>query len=173
MRKIILLLFLVCCLSASIAFAQGGLEEAGIISGLVSTSVSQQKTIPGAVGLILGQATIYLGVIFFLLVVYAGFLWMTASGAEAKVEKAKGILIAAVTGLVIVLAAYAIVNFVFGNLLSVTSAKGCTTLMQEADFAECQPDNMECAYQGVQGNYVAGKCEGGTNIKCCVVKLKK
>ncbi|HNU96169.1 MAG TPA: hypothetical protein PKH95_02070 [Candidatus Magasanikbacteria bacterium] len=173
MSKIILLVSFVSCLAVSVVFAQGGLEEAGSISGLVSTSISQQKTIPGAIGLILGQATIYLGIIFFLLIVYAGFLWMSASGAEAKVEKAKGILIAAVTGLVIVLSAYAIVNFVFGNVLNVAATKGCTTAAQQADFAECQPSNMDCIYQGTQGDYVTGKCEGGTNIKCCVVKLKK
>ncbi len=57
-----------------------------------------------------------LGVIFLVLVVYAGFLWMTARGEEKQVGKAKEVLSAAVIGLVLVLSAYAVTNFVFGAI---------------------------------------------------------
>lgn len=54
----------------------------------------------------------FLGVIFILLTVYAGYLWMTARGKEEKVEEAQSILTNAVIGLVIIVAAYAITYFV-------------------------------------------------------------
>jgi len=54
----------------------------------------------------------FLGIIAVVVILYGGFMWMTASGNEDRVDKAKKIIIAGAIGLVIVLAAYAIVNFV-------------------------------------------------------------
>lgn len=48
------------------------------------------------------------GTIFFVLTIYAGYLWMTAGGNEEEVEKAKTTLRNAVLGLVVVIAAYGI-----------------------------------------------------------------
>jgi len=45
------------------------------------------------------------------LMVYAGFLWMTAGGVEENVTKAKSLLMQAVIGLAIVLSAYSITIF--------------------------------------------------------------
>ena len=56
----------------------------------------------------------FLGIIAVCVILYGGFIWMTASGNEDKVDKAKKIIIAGAIGLVVVLAAYAIVNFVIG-----------------------------------------------------------
>ncbi len=56
----------------------------------------------------------FLGIIAVVVILYGGFIWMTASGNEDKVAQAKKIIIAGAIGLVIVLAAYAIVNFVVG-----------------------------------------------------------
>jgi len=53
-----------------------------------------------------------MGVIFVLLTIYAGFLWMTAHGREDQVQKAKSILMDAVIGLIITLSAYTISDFV-------------------------------------------------------------
>lgn len=66
----------------------------------------------GIVGLILS----FVGVIFLILTIYAGIMWMTAQGNSAQVEKAKDLLINAVIGLVIITAAYSITTFVGQNL---------------------------------------------------------
>ena len=57
------------------------------------------------------------GTIFFVLTIYAGFLWMTAGGQEEQVTKAKDIIKRSVMGLIIVLAAYSITFFVMDRLL--------------------------------------------------------
>lgn len=54
----------------------------------------------------------FLGVIFLVLTLYAGFLWMTAGGNDEAVVKAKNILKTSIIGLIIVLAAYSIAGFV-------------------------------------------------------------
>lgn len=57
-----------------------------------------------------------LGVIFLILMIYAGYLWMTAAGEESKVEDAQKIIKAAIIGLIIVVGAYAISQFVVTKL---------------------------------------------------------
>lgn len=58
-----------------------------------------------------------LGVIALVLVIYGGFLWMTAGGSPEQVEKAKKVLINATIGLAIILASWAITWFIFNVLL--------------------------------------------------------
>jgi len=54
-----------------------------------------------------------LGIIFVVLIIYAGYNWMTAAGDSGKVDKAKETLWRAVIGLVITVGAYAIWRWVF------------------------------------------------------------
>ena len=63
-----------------------------------------------------------LGIIFLVLIIYAGFEWMTAQGDEDKVTKAKDTLQRAVIGLIIIIAAYAITYFVFSSLSGLEGA---------------------------------------------------
>ena len=67
-----------------------------------------QKTLPQVIGDIVGQVLALMGVIFAILIIYAGVRWMTAGGDSGRIEKAKNILINSVIGLIITLGAYAI-----------------------------------------------------------------
>ncbi len=57
-----------------------------------------------------------LGIIFLVLVIYAGLLWMTAAGNEDKVKKAQKLLRDGVIGLIIILSSYTIANTVLTYL---------------------------------------------------------
>jgi len=57
-----------------------------------------------------------LGTIALVIILYAGFKWMTAGGNEEGIKSAQKILTAAVIGLVIILTAYSITRFVVGWL---------------------------------------------------------
>jgi hypothetical protein len=66
-----------------------------------------------------------LGVIFLVLLIYGGFLWMTAKGDSEVVSKSKDIIINAMIGLIIVLMSYAITYYVVGKIAGTTmGAKG-------------------------------------------------
>ena len=58
--------------------------------------------------------------IFFGLMVYAGFLWTTAQGDPAKVKKAQDMIKQAIIGMIIVFAAYAISAFVISSIEKAT-----------------------------------------------------
>ncbi|MEY4744610.1 MAG: Type secretion system pilin, partial [Candidatus Parcubacteria bacterium] len=57
-----------------------------------------------------------LGIVAVSLMIYAGFIWMTAAGNDEKIKKAKAIMTNAVIGLVIIMSAYGIVMFLFRAL---------------------------------------------------------
>lgn len=116
-KKIILASFFsVMLLTPALVFADSfGIDEAAKTGGLKEVSLSQ-KSVPEVIGDIVGVVLSLLGVVFFLLILYAGIMWMTAFGVAEKAEKSKEILIQASVGLIIVLSAYAISSFVFSRL---------------------------------------------------------
>lgn len=63
-----------------------------------------------------------LGVIAVVLILYGGFMWMTAMGNDEKVTKAKSLIGAGIIGLLVILAAYAITIFVLRSFLDATGA---------------------------------------------------
>ena len=65
-----------------------------------------------------------LGIVALVLIIYAGFLWMTAGGDEEKVARAKKIMAQAVIGLIIILASFAITTFIISKLVEATGAGG-------------------------------------------------
>lgn len=104
----------------SFAFAQLGPAETGVSATGVAAYGSTAPDLSTYIGAkILAPAFSVIGIIFLLLIVYAGFLWMTAAGNTSQVEKAKNIMVSAIIGTVIALAAFAITTFVFQNLATV------------------------------------------------------
>jgi len=91
------------------------IENVGGTLGLGSADLKQ--TIINVVSFVLGL----LGLIAAIMIIYGGFVWLTAGGNEDKVDNAKKIISSAATGLVIILIAWAIVNFVIGTTRNVTS----------------------------------------------------
>ena len=59
-------------------------------------------------GSVAGVAFSFLGVVFVLLIIAAGFMWMTAGGNDTKIKTARQLLTAAVIGLIVIVSAYAI-----------------------------------------------------------------
>lgn len=72
------------------------------------------------IGLIIRTVLGFLGIIALLLVLYGGFLWMTAGGNEDQIGKAKKIFINAGIGLLIILSAFSITQFVLSRLQDAT-----------------------------------------------------
>ena len=95
--------------------AKGLLERLGGKAGY-ETSAGKNSVESIVVAVINGVLGI-LGIIFFAYVLHAGYLWMTAQGNEEQVKKAKGEITNAIVGLIVIIAAYAIVNYVIFALL--------------------------------------------------------
>lgn len=59
-----------------------------------------------------------LGIVALVIILYGGILWMTSQGNQQKIELAKKILLNAVIGLIIIMMAFAIVQWIFSVLSS-------------------------------------------------------
>lgn len=95
------------------------LKSGGFGLNATATAVGlPSQPIQTTVGKIINTALGLLGIVAVILIIYAGFLWMTAGGTEDRVKKAKDILTASVIGLIIILASYAIANFVVGSIIN-------------------------------------------------------
>jgi preprotein translocase subunit SecG len=110
-RLIFLVIFLAVLIVPYLVFAQttgsplGNMEEVGGTSGF---SPANETTISSIAGTIVSTVLGFLGVIFLILILYAGFLWMTAQGNSDNVDKAKKLMQNAIIGLILIIAAYGI-----------------------------------------------------------------
>lgn len=82
----------------------------------LKSGVAGGRDVPTIVGNLINAALSMIGIVFFLIIVYAGFNWMIARGNAEAVDKSKSMIEGAVIGLIIVVSAYAITTFVFDSL---------------------------------------------------------
>ena len=104
---------------AQLSDAAKNLSDVGNASGQATSTGSSD--LPTIIGRIISALLSILGIIFIILIIYAGFLYMTAGGDDDKVKKAKELMIQGVIGMVIIVSAYAISSFVINMLVTVTT----------------------------------------------------
>lgn len=110
---IILFLF-VFALDISVVEAQSGIDD------LIGLNDAEDLGLPGSDITDIKQTAVdiikyligFLGIIATAIILYGGFIWMTATGNDDRIKKAKSIIIGGVIGLAVVLASYAIVSII-------------------------------------------------------------
>lgn len=103
---------------AKIDIGQDRVQKAANTAGY---DKANETSLAELIGTVIKGVLSFVGVIFMVLTVYAGFLWMTAQGEETKIEKAQGIIKSSVVGLVVMLGAYSITSFVVPMILDKTA----------------------------------------------------
>lgn len=88
-----------------------GLDAAAADSGLKSS-----LTLPALIGRMIAVMLGLIGIIFIIYIIWAGIMYMTAAGDDTKVKKAKQMISQSVIGIIIMVGAYAISNFVITQL---------------------------------------------------------
>jgi hypothetical protein len=140
-----------------------GLNDSNITN--TGLSASDPKTVlTRIITIFLG----FLGLIAVVLVLYAGFLWMTSSGDEEKIEKAKKTLRRALIGLAIILASWGITVFVINKLMEATT--GVTQPSGPTQSCTVEGATQVCGCAGsmtcVSGSWtscIGGTCPPGVN----------
>ncbi|TAK05128.1 hypothetical protein EPO33_04065 [Patescibacteria group bacterium] len=107
---------------AALAFS---VEDTGLKTTAGEAGIpTSEASLPVLVGTILNGVLSLVGVVFLVLIVWGGFLWMTARGNDQQVEKAKNLITSAVIGLIIIAGGYAITNFVLTQIIAATTGAG-------------------------------------------------
>lgn len=92
------------------------LLQTGLTNAAKESGLETETTMGSMVGKAIGIFLQFLGLVFIVLIVYAGITWMTAGGKEENTKKAKGFMISAVIGLAITLMAYQITSYVIEKI---------------------------------------------------------
>lgn len=119
---VFLLLFFTLSIGAtSLALAQSigpdnAINSSDNLNAFATASGLPQVNLVTFIGRLVQVFLSIVGIILVLLIMYAGFIWMTAEGDPAKVDKAKKIMTNAVIGLIIIMASFAIATFIMSWL---------------------------------------------------------
>src|SRR6185436_13795788 len=97
-------------ITAYVVHAQASVDLPTQFAGFSSQNL--KTTIENIVRIVLG----FIGIIFFSLILYGGFVWMFSQGERDKIARAKKIIVSAVIGVLITLMSYAIASFIINSL---------------------------------------------------------
>ena len=135
------------------ALAQNNSNEAGSETGVKqlqnnlgsfggSTGLGDKNDtdLKGKIANIINIVLAFLGIIAVIMIITAGYQWLTAGGNEDKVKEAKSRIKNAVIGIAIVLLSYIIVNYVVGAVTSsVQNSAPSGSPSQPGDFVDAPP----------------------------------
>lgn len=121
MKKVFLAVFVFSLLAPALMLAATPVvhaqDDLNLGTGYVTNQINFATGDPreAAVSLVKLMMT-FLGIIAVIIMLLGGFKWMTAAGNEDKVAEAKKLIGAGIIGLIIILSAFLIVNFVVENV---------------------------------------------------------
>ncbi len=123
----------------------------GIIGTETGLGTQGDASLPEKIAAIVNIALGFVALIGVIMIIYAGFRWMTASGNEEQVTEAKGNIRNAVIGIVIILIAFVIVNFTVNQLSDTVGVGegGSGTVIREGVSSD--NDFFSCGYIGTCG----------------------
>lgn len=96
--------------ASAVTRAIGDLESSAGKAGM------QEGDVVSTVGKLIGVVLSILGLIFLILIIYAGITWITKASESKEVQKARKIITDGVVGMLICLAAYALTQYIIGKL---------------------------------------------------------
>ena len=138
----------------SLFIFQFSFSESYILDGLSNstpTTIRQNSDFSNVINNVIGTALSLIAVVFFVLVVYGGFLYMTASGNEDQAKKGRDVVIASAIGVVIIMSSYALIQFIF------SAVEGGSSGPEKINTCEEYNPNWDCMD--------ITKCAGATNEK--------
>lgn len=138
-------------LSPAIVTATGLGDAAKNLSN-VTTDTGLSNDFTTTLGAVIKGALSLVGTVFLILMVYAGILWMTASGKEEQTEKARKIITASIIGLFITMSAYAFTYFA-SNKLGASSTTDPTTTA----YCCCKNSNPKSCSGGLGSTCASGE----------------
>ena len=120
------LLFITCLVFASLvkpvsAFTcpEKTIRENEPVSALSECNVEKtegEKSLMSNVNMLINVFTSVMGFLAVAMIIYGGFMLLTAQGDPARIKRGKDVVLYSVIGLILVMLAYAIVNFVMINV---------------------------------------------------------
>jgi len=119
---IVIIIFSVFILSSPAVYAGTVKTTTGGTVSLTNplTGNETPTTIPTLIGYLIKAIMGIVGSLALVMIIYGGFVWMTAAGNTEKITQGKNILVWAIIGLVVIFSAYLLVS----NIINISTGKG-------------------------------------------------
>lgn len=147
-------------------FAQDfGIDQVGDgLGGSLGDEASDPRVLAGK---IINFSLGFLGLLALGLILFAGFKWMTSGGEQEKISKAKGILISASIGLIIILSSWTLATFLLNKFGGVITGSDYVGGYNNGDIRSCGCDGYMVYNNGAWGFCIGGECGGLNGPKTC------
>lgn len=158
-------------LSTQTVSAQG-IKDQSMLNSIAGKSGVAGESVESISSTVIKAILSITGLIFLILMVYAGMLWMTARGDEGQVDKAKEIIQAAIIGLAVTVSAYAITVFVTSRFSSEGPSVYCRVI-DPAENKSCIPApaaTKDCNAFALTKYYASGSGPY-PNVDACEITL--
>ena len=120
--KLFILCLIAGSLMANMALAAGTTGMDRLKNTATAIGFSTEAIQPQTVAMQIVLAALgFVGLIFLIMIIYAGYQWMTAGGNEEKVKEAKKRIQYAIIGIVVILAAFAITTYIANVMIKSTT----------------------------------------------------
>ncbi|MFZ2189299.1 MAG: pilin [Candidatus Magasanikiibacteriota bacterium] len=166
--KIIIISLLFFIVSSSFVYADKyGLKETADAASLVTAG-----TVPQFVGKIVGNVLSLVAIMFFILMIYAGFKWMVSRGNDEDAKKSLNTIIGAVIGLAVIFGAYTITDFIFGSIED-NSTPATVVSQTTPATTNCPPTSLTSSDITVcNGKNINDSCVGSTGVTGTTCQLR-
>ena len=120
--KIKLLSVLLVGIASFLVFSTAMAADYGLKDVAVKANVAEKDTpgngtgLPIYIGNIVGTALSLVAILFLIFMVYGGYLWLVSRGNEEMSKKGTDTIFGAIIGIIIILGAYALTNFIFSTV---------------------------------------------------------
>jgi hypothetical protein len=144
-----------------------GIKATASAAGLPTGQPSISAVTAGIINTLLSVV----GALAVVLIIYAGFLWMTSAGNEEKISTAKKILAGSVVGLLIIFSAYTIAVFVVKQIAKSSGSTPTQNAQVQNSCGEVSElsicaDQEDCNTLVSHGGHIYGQKDCGTQV-CC------
>ena len=164
----ILLLALGFIFSSVVLAQEFGVDVVGEgLGGTLGEAGSDPREVAGKV---INFALGFLGLIAVLIIIYAGFKWMTSGGSEEKIAVAKKTLITGLIGLIIILSSWALATFILSRFSEVIHGDG-DTIYDDGDIKNCGCGGYTVFSNGSWGPCIGGECSDDPEPTNCNANL--
>lgn len=120
--------------------------------------IGNRQALPEIVGNIISTLLTFIGIVFFILMLAAGVIWMTSRGNEDRTSQAIQIIYTSIVGIIIVMGSYALTKFIFRVS---EGPKVDTTNLCSSSGTSCQGRQVgeSCEIIGFTCQRISTRCE--------------
>jgi flagellar biosynthesis protein FlhB len=144
----------------SVALASTDAAVQGLDEAAGAANLKSEKGAVELAGQIVQTVLSFLGIIFIILLLYGGFIRMTAQGSPDKVKQSTGIITSAIVGIIIIFVSYIVTVFVIKQVQQSVGDESTPSSTPVDNAGQCTTaSDCSCPSYGIPTCLSNGECD--------------